>query len=106
MENDLISRAAAKSKKVYCLERHELIVPVAELDWLPAVDAAPVVHGRNISKQNPVDEFICSECGLVCRDICRYEYDEDAEDWSCLEWTFSYCPRCGAKIDGEAPNDA
>lgn len=34
--NDLISRQAAKSKKVYSRERHEYVVPVAELDWLPS----------------------------------------------------------------------
>lgn len=35
MNNDLISRQAAKNKKVYSEERHEYVVPVAELDWLP-----------------------------------------------------------------------
>ena len=33
--SDLISRQAAKNKKVYSEERHEYVVPVAELDWLP-----------------------------------------------------------------------
>lgn len=37
--NDLISRQAAKSKKVYSHERHEYVVPVAELDWLPSVQS-------------------------------------------------------------------
>lgn len=45
---ELIDREAAKSKKVYCEERHEYVVPVSYLDWLPIVDAAPVVHGRRI----------------------------------------------------------
>ena len=34
--SDLISRQDAKSKKVYSRERHEYVVPVAELDWLPS----------------------------------------------------------------------
>ena len=34
--SDLISRQAAKNKKVYSEERHEYVVPVAELDWLPS----------------------------------------------------------------------
>ena len=34
--NDLISRQAAKNKKVYSEERHEYVVPVAEIDWLPS----------------------------------------------------------------------
>ena len=34
--NDLISRQAAKNKKVYSEERHEYVIPVAEIDWLPS----------------------------------------------------------------------
>ena len=33
---DLISRQAAKNKKVYSEERHEYVIPVAEIDWLPS----------------------------------------------------------------------
>ena len=65
------------------------------------VDAVEVVHGQNITKQHPVDEFICSECGLVCRDNGRYVYDEWADDWSLYEFEFKYCPNCGAKMDGD-----
>lgn len=37
-DNDLIMRGDVKAKKVYCDERHEYVVPVAEIDWLiPAV---------------------------------------------------------------------
>lgn len=38
----LIDADALKEKKVYSHERHEKIVPVAEIDWLPTVDAIPV----------------------------------------------------------------
>lgn len=34
--SDLISRQAAKNKKVYSEERHEYVIPVAEIDWLPS----------------------------------------------------------------------
>jgi hypothetical protein len=70
----------------------------------PTVDAAEVVHGRNETKQHPVDEFICSVCGYVCQDTHKYVYDEDAEDWSMYEFEFKYCPNCGAKMDGGADN--
>ena len=33
---DYISRQAAKNKKVYSEERHEYVIPVAEIDWLPS----------------------------------------------------------------------
>ena len=38
----MIDADALKEKKVYSHERHEKIVPVAEIDWLPTIDAIPV----------------------------------------------------------------
>lgn len=52
----------------------------------------------NASNQHPVDEFICSECGVIIRDCQRYEYDEDSDDWSCYEFVYRYCPMCGKRI--------
>lgn len=67
----------------------------------PDADVVEVRHGENITKNHPVDEFICSECGLIMRDCCRYEIDGDADppDENCYEFEFRYCPRCGVKID-------
>lgn len=68
----------------------------------PTADVAPVRHGKSISKMHYSDEFICSECGLIMRECCRYEIDEDADgDESCYGFEFKYCPRCGAKMGGE-----
>lgn len=36
--DDYISREAAKAKKIYSVERRELVVPVAEIDWIPPAD--------------------------------------------------------------------
>ena len=41
-KDDYISREAAKSKKVYSNERHEYVVPVADLDWLSTADVVEV----------------------------------------------------------------
>ena len=38
----MIDADALKEKKVYSHERHEKIVPVAEIDWAPTIDAIPV----------------------------------------------------------------
>ena len=38
----LIDADALKEKKAYSHERHEKIVPVAEIDWSPTIDAIPV----------------------------------------------------------------
>lgn len=37
-----IDADALKEKKVYSHERHEKIVPVAEIDWSPTIDVIPV----------------------------------------------------------------
>ena len=55
-------------------------------------------HGENITKMNPVDEFICSECGLIMRDLTEVRIDEDNEDECYFEFEFKYCPNCGVKI--------
>ena len=67
----------------------------------PTIEAQPVVHGYNESDMRITDEFCCSECGLICKEIDRYEYDADADDWHCYEFDFRYCPNCGAKMDGK-----
>lgn len=38
----IIDADALKEKKVYSHERHERIVPVAEIDWMPTIPAIPV----------------------------------------------------------------
>lgn len=53
---------------------------------------------ENISDYHPVDEFICSKCGLIMRELQRYEIDEDTDDENCYEFEFKYCPRCGRKV--------
>ena len=35
---DFIRQEAAKAKKIYSVERRELVVPVAEIDWIPPAD--------------------------------------------------------------------
>lgn len=39
MMDDHISRQAAKNKKVYSEERHEYVIPVSEIDWLPSAQS-------------------------------------------------------------------
>ena len=62
----------------------------------PAVDAAPVVHGRWVSWEE-ADNFIPSpdrhECS-VCHDAAQVLVNG-------LELLSDYCPNCGAKMDGE-----
>ena len=48
----------------------------------PAADVAPVVHGRKIEDGDIGCFWLCSLCG------------------GCLPYGASYCPNCGAKMDG------
>ena len=59
------------------------MISVYDVAMLPAVDVAPVVHGRWIMHD---DEF-----GLTCEcSVCHIETMGDG----------NYCPNCGAKMDG------
>lgn len=68
-----------------------------KVEHLACADVAPVWHGRNITELNPVDEFICSECGAVFEDVYICKINE-AGDRLYYAYTFNYCPSCGAKM--------
>lgn len=65
----------------------------------PTADVAPVVHGKNLTEHNPVDEFKCSHCGAIFRDVVLCKIDEDSGDESYYEFEFRFCPRCGMKVE-------
>lgn len=75
----------AKETKVYIAERHEYIIPVANLDWLSPADVQEVKHGKwnYYTKTN----VICSCCNFI-RNIETQ-----------IAWEF--CPKCGTKMDLE-----
>ena len=88
-KDDLILRAAA----IGCLGNspEQMCMPWSEVERmlreLPAVDAAPVVHGRWVFHDDDMMPWVsCSECG-VCTDSMNKT---------------PYCPYCAAKMDGEA----
>ena len=59
------------------------------IDEIPAVDVAPVRHGRWEKKRGL---YSCSECGKTC----PYDVQADVIDY----WTCNYCPNCGCRMDG------
>lgn len=85
---DCISREMAKAKKVYSKERHEYVIPVAEIDWIPAADVRPVVRG----KWKCADDEEFSQPHVHCSNCGEYRF----------AWyrRFSYCPNCGADMRG------
>lgn len=111
MNNDLISRSKLSqeiaSLKIQ-LAKKNLFCNEAKASVLRIVDEQPTIdpdslrpHGKNISEKHPVDEFICSACGVILQDWVRAEIDEHDNDESCCEYELRFCPRCGAKMDLE-----
>lgn len=56
---------------------------------------------KNMTEKNPVDEFICSECGFHYEDVSETREDEDGEYSYKVEFVTKYCPNCGAKVEDE-----
>ena len=88
--NDLIPRNAAieafddeRVDRNYGDVSPESVIKV--IKSIPAVNAAPVVHGRwiDIPDKPEWDQKMCSICG----------------DYFCCQG--NYCPNCGAKMDDE-----
>lgn len=67
---------------------------------IPAANVRPVKEGKNITENNTVDEFVCSECGIIIEDWSRVEIDEDDGERTNHEYVFRFCPNCGAMMGG------
>jgi hypothetical protein len=73
-----------------------------DVEDFPAADVWPLKVGENITENNSVDEFVCSECGIIIEDWVRVEIDEDDEERTYHEYVFRFCPNCGADMTGGA----
>lgn len=65
----------------------------------PAVDAAPVVHGRWL---DCYDNFETAECDR-CKNQFEVTFDGEANGalFDGFKQFYKFCPHCGAKMDGE-----
>ena len=63
----------------------EMVVGVEDIEDAPAADVAPVVHGRWNSMDGYKMRVVCSVCGWDVPEYGKF---------------YSYCPNCGAKMDG------
>lgn len=59
-------------------------------------EVEPVVHGYWIQ----IDDGVSAKCGIC--GACACDLDEGFEEFA---KSYRYCPRCGAKMDGEAQNE-
>lgn len=67
----------------YCDARQ---VDLDAIDAAPTIDAEPVRHGRWIFGSSK------TSCWMKCSVCCKAQIGQTA--------TFSYCPNCGARMDG------
>lgn len=68
---------------------HDAIEILTEVQYLPAADVTPVLHGRWINR-GWEKGFECSNCHSFA--LLNYESEYHKSDC---------CPHCGAKMDGE-----
>lgn len=67
----------------------------------------PLPKGHNENNDYAeCDQFVCSECGIELQDWHRVERDEDDGDITYHEYTFRYCPNCGARMTESEVQDA
>lgn len=95
---DCVSREALKEKKVYSEERHENVVPVAEIDWLPSVKPQPKTgHWSRKTKVDAYDIGGVKTWGIKCQcDRCCFTTIV-VEDFG----YYKYCPNCGVEMEGD-----
>ena len=70
-----------------------------ELGWLDEKTCA------NLSEFDSIDEFECSNCGIVLSEYQQIEIDEDDGERFFYDYRPKYCPNCGRKIVEEKEND-
>ena len=85
---EYIDRDVFKAKYLCCGWLDEM--SEEEFDRFPAANVAPVAHGMWLG-QSGLFQGKCSVCG--------YMIFEKTADWVRAYW--SYCPKCGAKMDGK-----
>lgn len=76
-----------------------------EEDILQAIDKQAEELGwlyektcTNESEYDSIDEFKCSNCGIVLSEYQQIEVDEDDGERYFYDYRPKYCPNCGRKI--------
>lgn len=77
-------------------DKNEIVLPI--IDSFPAANVAPVVHAQweavaLVEVDSHGETYRIPNAGLGCS-WCMCAFDKN------LLWRRSYCPNCGAKMDG------
>lgn len=67
---------------------------IESIKIIPTADVQPVKHGR-------WSRYCCSNCGISKYNFISFNFD-DQNGYARPFGTWNYCPRCGAKMDGES----
>lgn len=99
--DDLISRKALLEKAWEADTQcgYVQVVDVGDIEDAPAVDAAPVAHGRWVAMHYEggiLDGANCERCSN-----CGWDRFFDEPE---IKSVFRYCPKCGALMDGGNDN--
>ena len=73
-------------------ELQAIIQQCIELGWLEEETCT------NKSEFDSIDEFECSNCGIVLSEYQQIEIDEDDGERFFYDYRPKYCPNCGRKI--------
>ena len=83
IEQSVVYTARGKITSAEMRGAHKII---ERIKCAPAVDVAPVVHGRWDITEGMIENAVCSNCGRHFQSY--YE-------------AYHYCPNCGAKMEGD-----
>lgn len=67
---------------------------LAAIDYIPAADVAPVVHGKWMRSDDDWDSLTTIRCSICGEEWCF----EMIDDVTLLN--YKHCPNCGARMDG------
>lgn len=96
---DAVSRDAVLDLVAdYDLSMGQVVKGVHALPFV--IPARPNAHNNN-EDYAECDQFVCSNCGIELQDWHRVERDEDDGEVSYHEYTFKFCPNCGAEMESE-----
>ncbi len=75
------------------------LIPTLIRAKLYILESEPIKHGRWVKKNNGITAE-CSNCGIY-DDIDNHGYEGRLNSFEDFVKDFKFCPRCGAKMDGE-----
>ena len=98
-----LKRMVQNKKEVELYDDHEAYT--INNDLLKAIDKQAEELGwldektcTNLSEFDSIDEFECSNCGIVLSEYQQIEIDEDDGERFFYDYRPKYCPNCGRKI--------